>query len=85
MDLSFYSKLLNISNKEVNTGELIKAVIKTFNEKYNNISDDRMCKVFSHNIYCVLREKSINCRKINIKELFRCFHTIFIVFYEKNL
>ena len=82
MDLSFYSKLLNISNKEVNTGELIKAVIKTFNEKYNNISDDRMCKVFSHNIYCALREKSINCRKINIKELFQGIDHEFVLCWD---
>ena len=82
MDLSFYSKLLNISNKEVNTGELIKAVIKTFNEKYNNISDDRMCKVFSHNIYCALREKSINCRKINIKELFEGIDHEFVLCWD---
>ena len=82
MDLSFYSKLLNISNKEVNTDELIKAVIKTFNEKYNNISDDRMCRVFSHNIYCALREKSINCRKINIKELFEGIDHEFVLCWD---
>lgn len=82
MDLSFYSKLLNISDKDVNTDELIKAVIKTFNEKYNNISDDRMCKVFSHNIYCFLREKSINCRKINIKELFQGIDHEFVLCWD---
>lgn len=82
MDLSFYSKLLNISDKDVNTDELIKAVIKTFNEKYNNISDDRMCRVFSHNIYCALREKSINCRKINIKELFEGIDHEFVLCWD---
>ena len=82
MDYKLYNRILNINANNLDISIIIKNVINDFKKIYMGISGNRMCKVFSHNIYCALRAKKVNCRKINIKNLNGEFDHEFVICWQ---
>lgn len=72
-----YSKLVNIKN--IDYEKEIKDIIKKVKDEYDGLTTDMTCKIYSSIIHSKLREKHVNSRIINTKDLGFAYEHQFVI------